>query len=93
MANHKSAEKRNRQNQKRRSANRQNLHRLRSQLKNMTSAIGSNDVDSVKSLLSPTLSLIDRSVQKGVLHKGAAARRKSRLMRKVNTILAAQVAS
>lgn len=93
MANHKSAEKRNRQNQKRRTANRQNLHRLRSQLKNMTSAIGSNDVDSVKSLLSPTLSLIDRSVQKGVLHKGAADRRKSRLMRKVNTILAAQIAS
>jgi small subunit ribosomal protein S20 len=93
MANHKSAEKRNRQNLKRRTANRQNLHRLRSQLKNMTSAIGSNNVDSVKSLLSPTLSLIDKSVKKGVLHKGAAARRKSRLMRKVNTILASQVAS
>ena len=93
MANHKSAEKRNRQSQKRRTANRQNLHRLRSQLKDMTSAVGSNDVDSVKSLLSPTVSLIDRSVQKGVLHKRAAARRKSRLMRKVNAILAAQVAS
>ena len=93
MANHKSAEKRNRQNQKRRTANRQALHKLRSQLKNLTGALASNDIESVKSLLSPTLSLIDKSIQKGVLHKGAAARRKSRLMRKVNTTLAAQAAS
>ena len=93
MANHKSAEKRNRQNQKRRMANRQNLHRLRSQLRNMASALGSKDVEKVKTEVSPTLSLIDKSVQKGVLHKGAAARRKSRLMQKVNAILAAQATS
>ena len=93
MANHKSAEKRNRQNLKRRAVNRQNLHQLRSQLKSMASALGSNDVEKVRSLLSPTLSLIDRSIQKGVLHKRAAARRKSRLMNKVNTVLASQVAS
>lgn len=93
MANHKSAEKRNRQNQKRRSANRQNLHQLRTQLKNMASALGSNDVEKVRSMLSPTLSLVDRAVRKGVLHKGAAARRKSRLMHKVNALLTAQVAS
>jgi small subunit ribosomal protein S20 len=93
MANHKSAEKRNRQNHKRRLINRQNMQRLRTQSKKMASALASNNVESVKALLSPTLSLIDRSIHKGVLHKGAAARRKSRLMQKVNAIMSAQAAS
>ena len=87
MANHKSAEKRNRQNQKRRLINRQNLQRLRTQLKKMTTALSSKDVETVKAQLPTTLSLIDKSIQKGVIHKGAAARRKSRLMQKVNSLL------
>ncbi len=87
MANHKSAEKRNRQNQKRRLINRMNLQRLRTQLKKMTTALSSKNVETVKAQLSTTLSLIDKSIQKGVIHKGAAARRKSRLMQKVNSLL------
>jgi small subunit ribosomal protein S20 len=69
------------------------MQRLRTQSKKMASALASNDVEKVKALLSPTLSMIDRSIHKGILHKGAAARRKSRLMQKVNTMLSAQLAS
>ena len=68
--------------------NRANAHRLRTQMKKIMLAISSKNIEEVKKLLSPTLSLIDRSIQKGVLHKSAAARHKSRLMHKVNTLSA-----
>jgi small subunit ribosomal protein S20 len=86
MANHKSAIKRNRQNQKRRAINRRNLQRLRTQMKKVRLAISSQNTEEVKKLLSPTLSLIDKSIQKGVLHKNTAARHKSRLMHRVNAL-------
>jgi len=89
MANHKSAIKRNRQSQRRRAVNRSNTQRLRTQLKKMKSAIGANSKEDVQKLLGPTLSLLDKSIQKGVLHKNAASRQKSRLMQGVNRILAA----
>ena len=90
MANHQSAEKRNRQSQKRRAVNRRSAQRLRTQLKKIRLAIGSSNKDEVQKLLSPTLSLIDKSIQKGVLHKNAASRYKSRLMYGVNKLLAPQ---
>lgn len=89
MANHKSAIKRNRQSERRRAVNRSNTQRLRTQLKKMKSAIGANSKEDVQKLLGPTLSLLDKSTQKGVLHKNAASRQKSRLMQGVNRILAA----
>ena len=87
MANHKSAVKRHRQSEKRRAANRSNLRQLRGQMKKLGLALSSKNVDQVKSLLSPTLSLIDKSIHKGVLHRNAAARYKSGLMRKANGLL------
>ena len=87
MATHKSAIKRHRQSEKRRAANRSNLRRLRSQMKKIGLALSSKNADEVKKLLSPTLSLIDKSIQKGVLHKNAAARHKSGPMHKVHGLL------
>ena len=87
MANHKSAEKRHRQSEKRRAVNKSNLNRLRTQLKKMRTAVTANNKDDVKALLSPTLSLIDRSIQKGTLHKNAASRYKSRLMQQAHALL------
>jgi small subunit ribosomal protein S20 len=86
MANHKSAIKRNRQNLKQRVINRSHRSHLRSQLRKIEEAFASNQLDGVKTLLSPTISLLDKSIQKGVLHKNAAARHKSRLMQKVNAL-------
>ncbi|MCI0421540.1 MAG: 30S ribosomal protein S20 [Acidobacteria bacterium] len=90
MANHESAIKRNRQSQKRRTVNRSHAQRLRTQLKKIKLAIGAKNKEDVQKLLAPTLSLIDKSIQKGVLHKNAASRQKSRLMHGVNQLLAAQ---
>ena len=84
MANHKSAEKRYRQSERRHAVNKSNRNRLRTQLKKIRTAITAKNKDEVNALLSPTLSLIDRSIQKGTLHKNAAARCKSRLMKQAS---------
>jgi small subunit ribosomal protein S20 len=88
MANHKSALKRNRQNLKKRANNRSHTSHLRSQLRKIDEAFTAKNTEEVKALLSPTISLIDKSIQKGVLHKNAAARHKSRLMSKANGLQA-----
>jgi small subunit ribosomal protein S20 len=81
MPNHKSAEKRVRQNEKRRQNNRSNRTRLRSSIKKLRAEVdGGNPVE----LLPETISIIDKAVQKGVLHRNAAARYKSRLTTQVN---------
>ena len=81
MPNHKSAEKRVRQNENRRQINRSNRTRLRSSIKKLRTEI---DGGNPGALLSETISTIDKAVQKGVLHRNAAARYKSRLTKHVN---------
>jgi small subunit ribosomal protein S20 len=84
MPNHKSAEKRVRQNEKRRDVNRNNRGRLRTSIKKLRAALTTGDATSVQELLPATISTIDKAVQKGVLHRNAAARYKSRLTARVN---------
>jgi small subunit ribosomal protein S20 len=84
MANHKSAEKRTRQANRRNEANRRNRGRLRTEIKKLRTAIEAGNQEEAKSLLSATVSLIDKSTQKGILHQNAAARHKSRLTSGVN---------
>jgi small subunit ribosomal protein S20 len=79
MANHKSAEKRVRQTAKRNTINSRNRSRLRTQIKKLRAAIEVGDQQTAQTLLPQTVSLIDKSVQKGILHSNAAARYKSRL--------------
>jgi small subunit ribosomal protein S20 len=79
MANHKSAEKRVRQTARRNAINSRNRSRLRTQVKKLRAAIEDGDQQTAQALLTQTVSLIDKSVQKGILHGNAAARYKSRL--------------
>ena len=79
MANHKSAIKRMRQTERRNEVNRRNRSRLRTQLKKLRAAIAEGDAAEAQTLLPETVSLIDKSIQKGILHPNAAARYKSRL--------------
>ena len=84
MANHKSAEKRVRQNAKRKEINRSNRSKLRTSIKKLRAAVaGSNKAESTE-LLFPTVSLIDKAVNKGIIHRNTAARHKSRLTKHVN---------
>ena len=84
MPNHKSAEKRMRQNEKRREINGSNRGKLRTSIKKLRTALSSGDANTVQELLPQTISTIDKAVQKGVLHRNAAARHKSRLTARVN---------
>jgi len=84
MPNHKSAEKRMRQNEKRRVINRGNRTKVRSYIKKLRSALESGKADDIKRVLPEAISVIDKSVQKGVLHANAAARHKSRLTVQAN---------
>ena len=79
MPNHKSAEKRMRQNEKRRVINRSNRTKVRTYIKKLRSALDSGQKQEVDQILPEVISVIDKSVQKGVLHANAAARYKSRL--------------
>ena len=84
MPNHKSAEKRMRQNEKRRLINRGNRGKLRTGIKKLRAALEGGEAGTAAALLPETVSLIDKAVQKGVLHRNAAARFKSRLTVRAN---------
>ena len=86
MPNHKSAEKRDRQNVKRREVNRSNRSELRTQIKKLRAALKESDNNASRELLQPTVSLIDKAVNKGILHKNTAARHKSRLTSLVDAL-------
>ena len=88
MANHKSAEKRVRQTERRNQVNRRNRSRLRTQIKKLRAAIASGNPQEAQALLPQTVSIIDKAIQKGVLHKNAAARYKARLTGHVNKMQA-----
>ena len=86
MPNHKSAEKRVRQNEKRRAVNRSNRTRVRTQIKKLRSALKASDKNLSLELLNPTVSVIDKAVNKGILHRNTAARYKSRLTSHVGNL-------
>ncbi len=90
MANHKSALKRARQNRIRRTRNRGDRTRRRSQVKRFRSAVQNGELETASGLLAPTLSIIDRSIKKGVLPDNTGSRHKSRLTRLLNHALAVQ---
>lgn len=84
MPNHKSAEKRMRQNERRRVINRSNRAKLRTAVKKLRTALSGSNKTQAAAVLPQTISELDKAVQKGVLHRNAAARHKSRLTARVN---------
>ncbi len=79
MANHFSALKRARQTERRTARNRANTSQLRTALRKFRQALQSGDSAQAKGLFSATVSMIDKAVKKGVIHKNTGSRYKSRL--------------
>ena len=79
MANTRSAEKRNRQAQKRRERNVAVRTRVKGAVKKAREALGGGDAAGVKEAVLAATSTLAQAASKGVLHKNAAARRISRL--------------
>jgi small subunit ribosomal protein S20 len=80
VANIKSQIKRNKQNEKRRVRNKAVRSELRTRVKKAEGAAGTEGADvSTRTAVSK----IDRAASAGVIHKNAAARKKSRLMKRL----------
>ncbi|HOO72817.1 MAG TPA: 30S ribosomal protein S20 [Spirochaetota bacterium] len=87
MANIKQQEKRIRQNEKRRVKNVQTKSAVRTSAKKITKALEAKETKSAEELLQLQknyIKTIDTASQKGVIHPKTAARKKSRLAKKVN---------
>lgn len=89
VASHASALKAHRQSLKRREQNREFRARLRTALKSIRSAIDKKDVAAAGQELNKTVSLIDKLASKGIIHRNAAARYKSRISTRLAKIRAA----
>ena len=87
MANNNSQIKRNRQNEKRRAKNRTVKSAIRTAHKKVTKAVDAKDAQA-KELFDAYVKIVDTAAGKGILHKNTAARKKSRLAKKVNAIQA-----
>ena len=85
MANHKSALKRARQNEKRRLRNKSTKTRIKNIVKGVRFSASEKSEKAVLSELNTAKSIIDKAAKKGVIHKKTASRKISRLSRLVNT--------
>ena len=86
MPNNAAAEKRMRQEQKRRAHNRSVKSEVRTEITKARQAITSpaTSAEAATEAVRVAASELDRAAKKGVLHKNNAARRKSRLMKQLN---------
>ena len=92
MANHVSALKRTRQTATRTAVNRSNRTSFRSSLRALREAIQKGDAKAADEQYRATVSALDKSVQKGILHKNTASRYKSRLSARVKALATRQAA-
>ena len=86
MANHVSSLKRARQTVTKTAINRANKSKLRGQLRLMREGLAAGDKKTLVELYRSTVSVLDKSVQKGILHKNTAARKISRLTKRVKAL-------
>jgi small subunit ribosomal protein S20 len=84
----KSAEKRNRQGEKRRLQNKTVKTAIRSSVKKVLVASEGKDKASAETALKDMIKRLDTAARKGIIKKNAAARKKSRMQRRINSLTA-----
>lgn len=87
MANHASAEKRNRQRVKRTLRNRAVKSEFRTLVKTVREALDAGNAAAAEKALTPAISSLDGAVSKGVMHRSTASRRVSRLAAAVHALV------
>ena len=90
MANHKSAIKRARQNDKRRLHNRDFRNRTRTFVKKAREAIASGNVEEATIATNAAVRDLDMAASKGIVHSSNASRRKGRLMKQLAALAASK---
>jgi small subunit ribosomal protein S20 len=88
VPNIKSAIKRVKTSEKRRLQNASQKSALRTAIKTFESAAAAQNIESAKEALIAASKKLDKAVTKGLIHKNAAARKKSRLAKKLNALSA-----
>jgi len=88
-----SAKKRVRQNAKRRTINRARKSQVKSQVKRLETALGAGNVEAADTEFRATVKKLDKVAATSTIHKRTAARKKSRLARKLNALKAKQQSS
>lgn len=86
MANIKSAIKRNKQNEKRRLRNRFYRGAARTLVSKAKNTIVTGEAETSKVAVAQAIEALDKATAQGVIHKNNAARRKSRLMKRLNSL-------
>jgi small subunit ribosomal protein S20 len=86
LANIKSAIKRNKQNEKRRLRNRVYRGAARTLVTKANNAIVTGEAETSKVAVAQAIKALDKAAEQGVIHKNNAARRKSRLMKRLNSL-------
>lgn len=87
MANHVSALKRHKQDQKRRLRNKSYKSMVNTTIKKVAAALEEGDAEVAKASYKAAVAKLDSAAGKGILHKNTAARRISRLTKKLNASL------
>ena len=87
MANHVSSLKRARQTLTKTAINRANKSKLRGTLRLMREALAAGDKTTLTGVYRSTVSVLDKSVQKDILHKNTASRYKGRLNARVKAVV------
>jgi small subunit ribosomal protein S20 len=83
-----SAKKRIRQNEKRRKTNRARKSQVKTQIKHFETALQSGDVDASAEQYKLVAKKLDKTASSSTLHKKTAARKKSRLAKRLNSLKA-----
>ena len=86
MANHKSAIKRIRTNERKRIRNRLVVSRTRTETKKARLALDAGTPEVAREATLEAVRVLDKAATKGVIHKNTAARRKSRLLKRLNAL-------
>jgi len=86
LANHKSALKRIKQNEKKNARNKHVRSTLRTFIKNVREAVAAKDQAAAHTALVAAIPVIDAAASKGVIHSSNASRNVSRLTKLVNTL-------
>lgn len=86
MATHKSAEKRDRQSEKRRERNVADKSAIKTKIKSVISAVETKDKEASCSALKAAIPVLAKAAVKGVIHKKNASRKISRLTKKINAL-------
>jgi small subunit ribosomal protein S20 len=90
MANHVSSLKRARQTVTRTAVNRANRSRVRTSLRDLREALVQGDVTAAQAQYRSTVSTLDKSVRKGILHDNTVSRYKSRLNARLKALVLAK---